>query len=60
MLKYLRVLYVQVLIAIMIGILLGHFYPQMAIKMQPLGKMFINLIKMIIAPLIFSTVVTRA
>ena len=58
MLKYLRVLYVQVLIAIMIGILLGHFYPQMAVKMQPLGKMFINLIKMIIAPLIFSTVVT--
>ena len=58
MFKYLKVLYVQVLIAIMIGILLGHFYPQMAVKMQPLGKMFINLIKMIIAPLIFSTVVT--
>ena len=56
--KYLKVLYVQVLIAIFIGILLGHFYPDLAVKMQPLGKGFINLIKMIIAPLIFSTVVT--
>ena len=56
--KYLKVLYVQVLIAIFIGILLGHFYPELAVKMQPLGKGFINLIKMIIAPLIFSTVVT--
>lgn len=56
--KYLKILYVQVLIAIFIGILLGHFYPELAVKMQPLGKGFINLIKMIIAPLIFSTVVT--
>lgn len=58
MLKYLKILYVQVLIAIAIGILLGHFYPDIAVKMQPLGRGFINLIKMIIAPLIFCTVVT--
>ena len=56
--KYLKMLYVQVLIAIAIGILLGHFYPEIAVKMQPLGSGFIKLIKMIIAPLIFCTVVT--
>lgn len=56
--KYLRILYVQVLIAIAAGILLGHFHPDLAVQMQPFGKAFINLIKMIIAPLIFCTVVT--
>lgn len=56
--KYAKILYVQVLVAIIIGILLGHFQPDLAIKMQPLGKAFIDLIKMIIAPLIFCTVVT--
>lgn len=56
--KYLKILYVQVLIAIAIGILLGHFVPDLAKKMQPLGTIFINLIKMVIAPLIFCTVVT--
>lgn len=56
--KYLKILYVQVLLAIIFGVLLGHFQPDLAVKMQPLGKGFINLIKMIIAPLIFCTVVT--
>jgi aerobic C4-dicarboxylate transport protein len=51
-------LYVQVLIAITIGILLGHFYPEAATTMKPLGDGFIKLIKMIIAPIIFCTVVT--
>ena len=51
-------LYVQVLIAITIGILLGHFYPETATTMKPLGDGFIKLIKMIIAPIIFCTVVT--
>jgi len=50
-------LYVQVLIAITIGILLGHFWPQLGTAMQPLGTGFIKLIKMIIAPIIFCTVV---
>jgi len=50
-------LYVQVLIAIAIGILLGAFYPQFAQKMQPLGDGFIKLIRMLIAPIIFCTVV---
>ncbi len=51
-------LYVQVLTAITIGILLGYFYPETAIAMKPLGDGFIKLIKMIIAPIIFCTVVT--
>ena len=50
-------LYVQVLIAIVIGILLGHFYPSTGAEMKPLGDAFIKLIKMIIAPIIFCTVV---
>lgn len=51
-------LYVQVLIAIAIGIALGHFYPDTAKLMKPLGDGFVKLIKMAIAPIIFCTVVT--
>jgi aerobic C4-dicarboxylate transport protein len=51
------VLYLQVLIAIAIGVFLGHFYPETGTKMKPLGDAFINLIKMMIAPVIFCTVV---
>ena len=51
-------LYVQVLIAIAIGIALGHYYPQTAVLMKPLGDGFVKLIKMAIAPIIFCTVVT--
>src|ERR1700722_8121514 len=51
------ILYVQVLIAIALGILLGHFFPNIAIPMKPLGDGFIALIKMMIAPVIFCTVV---
>src|SRR5260370_41224259 len=50
-------LYVQVLTAIVIGILLGHFYPQLGEAMKPLGDGFVKLIKMLIAPIIFCTVV---
>ncbi len=56
--KYLKVLYVQVLIAIIIGVLLGHFYPNFAVQLKPLGDGFIKLIKMMIAPVIFCTIVT--
>src|SRR5215467_5202637 len=51
------ILYVQVLIAIAAGILLGHFYPDAAKAMKPLGDGFIALIRMMIAPIIFCTVV---
>lgn len=50
-------LYLQVLVAVIAGILLGHFQPDLAIKMQPLGDAFVRLVKMIIAPIIFLTVV---
>ena len=50
-------LYVQVLFAVICGVLLGHFYPQLGADMKPLGDGFIKLIKMIIAPIIFCTVV---
>jgi len=50
-------LYVQVLFAVVVGVLLGHFYPQVGADMKPLGDGFIKLIKMIIAPIIFCTVV---
>jgi aerobic C4-dicarboxylate transport protein len=53
-----RSLYFQVLVAITIGILLGHFYPEVGAMMKPLGDGFIKLIKMIIAPIIFCTVVS--
>jgi aerobic C4-dicarboxylate transport protein len=51
------ILYVQVLIAIVIGIVLGHFFPKTGVAMKPLGDGFIQLIKMMIAPVIFCTVV---
>jgi aerobic C4-dicarboxylate transport protein len=50
-------LYFQVICAILIGVTLGHFYPTLAVKMQPLGDAFIKAIKMLIAPIIFCTVV---
>ncbi|QDR78873.1 dicarboxylate/amino acid:cation symporter [Sporomusa termitida] len=52
-----KILYVQVLMAITAGVLLGHFYPAAGASMKPLGDGFIKLIKMIIAPIIFCTVV---
>jgi len=52
-----RSLYFQVLTAVALGVLLGHFYPQIGADMKPLGDGFIKLIKMIIAPIIFCTVV---
>jgi aerobic C4-dicarboxylate transport protein len=52
-----KVLYVQVLLAIAAGIVLGHLYPQYATAMKPLGDAFIRLIRMVIGPVIFCTVV---
>jgi aerobic C4-dicarboxylate transport protein len=53
-----KVLYVQVIAAIITGILLGHFLPADGIAMKPLGDAFIKLVRMIISPVIFCTVVT--
>ncbi|SOE93160.1 aerobic C4-dicarboxylate transport protein [Burkholderia sp. D7] len=53
-----RILYVQVIAAIFAGVLLGHFLPVDGIAMKPLGDAFIKLVRMIISPVIFCTVVT--
>lgn len=51
-------LYAQVLVAFALGIALGHFWPAVGAQCQPLGDAFIKLVKMIIAPVIFLTIVT--
>jgi aerobic C4-dicarboxylate transport protein len=50
-------LYIKVLIAIVAGVVLGHFFPGTAVAMQPFGDAFVKLVKMMIAPIIFITVV---
>ncbi|KOF52267.1 C4-dicarboxylate transporter [Achromobacter sp. DMS1] len=57
-LKLYQILYVQVLFAIVVGMLLGYFKPDLGEAMKPLGDGFIKLVKMIIAPVIFLTVST--
>ncbi len=56
--KFYQILYVQVIFAIVAGILLGHFFPDFGESLKPLGDAFIKMVKMIIAPVIFLTVVT--
>src|ERR1035438_2967211 len=51
------VLYAQVLIAMALGILTGHFFPQTGVALKPLGDGFVALIRMMIAPIVFCTVV---
>ncbi len=50
-------LYLQVLVAVVVGALLGHFAPDLAKQMKPLGDGFVKLVRMLIAPIIFLTVV---
>ena len=54
--KLLTNLTTWVLVAITCGALLGHFYPETAVRMEPLGKQFIGVVKLFIAPLIFLTI----
>lgn len=56
--KIYQSLYLQVILAIIIGIVLGYFHPETAINLKPLGDGFIKLVKMIIGPVIFCTIVT--
>lgn len=51
-------LYMQVIVAIVAGVALGHFSPEWAVAMKPLGDVFIKLVKMVIPPVIFLTIVT--
>jgi len=55
--RFLGTLYGQVLAATIVGVALGHFYPSAGVAMRPLGDGFIKLVRMIIAPIIFCTVV---
>ncbi len=50
-------LYIQVLLGVVLGAALGHFWPALAVQMQPFGDAFIKLVRMIIAPIVFVTVV---
>ena len=56
--KFYQILYIQVIFAIIAGVLVGYFYPDAGKALQPLGDGFIKLVKMIIAPVIFLTVST--
>ena len=51
-----RILYVQVLIAIALGVLVGWLWPAVGVQLKPLGDLFIALMRMLIAPIIFCTV----
>jgi aerobic C4-dicarboxylate transport protein len=53
-----RSLYFQVVIALVAGVAVGHFYPAIAVDLKPLGDAFINGIKMVITPVIFCTIVS--
>ena len=55
--RWYRVPYIQVLIAVGLGILIGHFFPDFGKSLKPFGDGFIKLVKMVIAPIIFCTVV---
>jgi aerobic C4-dicarboxylate transport protein len=56
--KYSKPLTLWVLLAIALGILLGHFYPDTAVAMQPLGKYFIEVVKLFINPIIIVTIIS--
>ncbi len=55
--RFLSTLYGQVLAATIVGVALGHFFPAAGVAMRPLGDGFIKLVRMMIAPIIFCTVV---
>lgn len=54
--NFYKSLYIQVLFAILIGIIIGHFYPETGVKLKPFGDGFIKLVKMLIGPVIFCTI----
>ena len=55
--KYLKVLYIQVLIGIVLGVLTGYLYPSFSSAAQMISETFINMIRMVIAPVIFFNIV---
>src|SRR6478735_10255662 len=55
--KLLKLLYVQVLIGLILGIAVGHYWPEFGAALKPLGDGFVKLVKMMIAPVVFCTIV---
>ena len=56
--KLLKLLYVQVLIGLVLGIAVGHWWPEFGASLKPLGDGFVKLVKMMIAPIVFCTIVS--
>ena len=56
--KLLKLLYVQVLIGLILGITVGHYWPDFGAALKPLGDGFVKLVKMMIAPVVFCTIVS--
>src|ERR1700760_1010447 len=56
--RLLKSLYFQVLLGIAAGVLFGYFWPEQGVKLEVLGKVFVKAVKMLIAPIIFTTVVS--
>ena len=56
--KALKLLYVQVLIGLLLGIAVGHFFPDFGASLKVLGDLFVRVVKMMIAPIVFCTIVT--
>ena len=56
--KLLKLLYVQVLIGLILGITVGHYWPEFGAALKPLGDGFVKLVKMMIAPVVFCTIVS--
>jgi len=56
--KLIKLLYVQVLIGLVLGIAVGHYWPEFGASLKPLGDGFVKLVKMMIAPIVFCTIVS--
>jgi aerobic C4-dicarboxylate transport protein len=56
--KLIKLLYVQVLIGLVLGITVGHYWPEFGAALKPLGDGFVKLVKMMIAPIVFCTIVS--
>src|SRR3954452_15740340 len=56
--KFYQALYFQVVVGLAIGILVGHFWPDLGAALKPLGNAFVKIVKMMIAPVVFCTIVS--
>src|SRR4051795_11064507 len=56
--KFYQALYFQVVVGLVIGILVGHFWPDVGAALKPLGDAFVKVVKMMIAPVVFCTIVS--